>query len=164
MAQYFEPKNYRRRNSRHPTTASRTQLPLHVFLRDLQSPDVFTCDRLGGREEEPSCHSLRPSLRCRAHDGADAGERSEHGVKTRFTFTYDAHLAPYTLRVPAGFRVCRLGRAGVRHLLENAKYCGILLDLKYRMAEGVPYIGVYQDPTGTQEATVGPENLPVGVD
>ncbi|XP_063848865.1 uncharacterized protein LOC135093503 isoform X2 [Scylla paramamosain] len=86
------------------------------------------------------------------------------GLKTRFIFTYDAHLHPYTIRVPAGFRVCRLGRAGVRHLLENAKYGGIPLDLMYRMAEGVPYIGVYQDPTSTQEATVDPENLPVAGD
>ncbi|KAK8391874.1 hypothetical protein O3P69_017474 [Scylla paramamosain] len=89
----------------------------------------------------------------------------ERGVKvwllTCFTFTYDAHLDHRTLRVPAGFRVCRLGRAGVRHLLENAKYGGIPLDLMYRMAEGVPYIGVYQDPTSTQEARVDPENLPV---
>uniref|UniRef100_A0A0P4VZ02 GCN5-related N-acetyltransferase Rv2170-like domain-containing protein n=2 Tax=Scylla olivacea TaxID=85551 RepID=A0A0P4VZ02_SCYOL len=92
----------------------------------------------------------------------------ERGVKvwlqTCFTFIYDAHLDPHTLRVPAGFRVCRLGRAGVRHLLENAKYGGIPLDLMYRMAEGVPYIGVYQDPTSTQEATVDPENLPVAGD
>ncbi|KAK8391794.1 hypothetical protein O3P69_017436 [Scylla paramamosain] len=92
----------------------------------------------------------------------------EKGVKARlrscFTFTYDAHLDHRTLRVPAGFRVCRLGRAGVRHLLENAKYGGIPLDLMYRMAEGVPYIGVYQDPTSTQEATVDPENLPVAGD
>ncbi|XP_045127936.1 uncharacterized protein LOC123514253 [Portunus trituberculatus] len=68
------------------------------------------------------------------------------------------------MRVPAGFRVCRLGRAGVRHLLENAKYGGIRLDLMYRMAEGVPYIGVYQDPTSAHEATVDPENLPVAGD
>ncbi|XP_063848861.1 uncharacterized protein LOC135093501 [Scylla paramamosain] len=92
----------------------------------------------------------------------------EKGMKAqliaRFTFTYDAHLDPHTLRVPAGFRVCRLGRAGVRHLLENAKYGGIPLDLMYRMAEGVPYVGVYQDPTSTQEATVDPENLPVAGD
>ncbi|KAK8391978.1 hypothetical protein O3P69_017532 [Scylla paramamosain] len=92
----------------------------------------------------------------------------ERGVKvwslTCFTFTYDAHLDHRTLRVPAGFRVCRLGRAGVRHLLENAKYSEIPLDLMYRVAEGVPYIGVYQDPTSTQEATVDPENLPVAGD
>ncbi|KAK8391673.1 hypothetical protein O3P69_017297 [Scylla paramamosain] len=64
----------------------------------------------------------------------------EKGVKVKlmtcFTFTYDAHLDTLTLRVAAGFRVCMLGRAGVRHLLENANYGGIPLDLMYRMAEG----------------------------
>ncbi|XP_045127055.1 uncharacterized protein LOC123513728 [Portunus trituberculatus] len=92
----------------------------------------------------------------------------EKGVKVWlmpcFTFTYDVHLDSHTLRVPAGFRVCRLGRAGVRHLLENAKFGGIPLDLMYRMAEGVPYIGVYQDPTSTQDTTVDPENLPAAAD
>ncbi|KAK8392003.1 hypothetical protein O3P69_017549 [Scylla paramamosain] len=90
----------------------------------------------------------------------------ERGLKvwllTCFTFTYDAHLDHRTLRVAAGFRVCRLGRAGVRHLQKNAKSDRI--PIMERMAEGVPYIGVYQDPTSTQEATVDPENLPVAGD
>ncbi|XP_045110940.1 uncharacterized protein LOC123504469 isoform X2 [Portunus trituberculatus] len=96
------------------------------------------------------------------------GLMQEKGVNvqlmTFLTYIYEAHLDTHTLRVPAGFRVCRLGSAGVRHLLENAKYGGIPLDLMYRMAEGVPYIGVYQDPTSAHEATVDPENLPVAGD
>ena len=52
----------------------------------------------------------------------------------------------------------------MRHLLENAKYGEIPLDLMYKMAEGVPYLGVYQDPASAQDTIVDPENLPVAAD
>lgn len=52
----------------------------------------------------------------------------------------------------------------MRHLFENAEYSEVPLELMYRMAERLPYIGVYQDSTSTQETTIDPENLPVAGD
>ena len=52
----------------------------------------------------------------------------------------------------------------MRHLFENAEYSEVPLELMYRMAERLPYIGVYQDSTSTQETTIDPEKLPVAGD
>ena len=61
--------------------------------------------------------------------------------------------------------MCRLGRAGIRHLLKNAEYgAGIPLELMCAMAQQVPYLGVYRDAAVTQDTIVDVLNLPVAGD
>ncbi|XP_050723284.1 uncharacterized protein LOC127002006 [Eriocheir sinensis] len=80
-------------------------------------------------------------------------------------FTYQPHLDTLPKRVGPGFRVCLLGRAGVHYLVQRAKYGGMAhLEVFSRLAQHVPFVGVYRDSGVTQDTTVDPNSLPVAGD
>nr|XP_053651158.1 uncharacterized protein LOC128701490 isoform X1 [Cherax quadricarinatus] len=65
----------------------------------------------------------------------------------------------------SGFRVCRLGKAGLQHmLLKNTYLKNIPEELMWRLTENVPAVGVYLDPSVTKEVFLDIQNLPYAGD
>ncbi|XP_068247545.1 uncharacterized protein [Palaemon carinicauda] len=74
------------------------------------------------------------------------------------------------LRCPAGMKVQRLGRAGVRHMLEpNPYWKNTSLDLVCNLAENLPALGLYQDSEVSEGKVIAlneleyaePEDIPI---
>lgn len=66
-------------------------------------------------------------------------------------------------RCRAGLRVFRLGRAGVRRMLDRSKFDKHRpLDATVRLAQSVASAGVYECPDAQSDEVIDPENLPVG--
>lgn len=69
------------------------------------------------------------------------------------------------LRCRAGLCVRRLGRAGVRRMLERSKFDQHRpLDATVRLAQGVASAGIYECLDAKFEEVIDPENVPVGAD
>ncbi|XP_068247546.1 uncharacterized protein [Palaemon carinicauda] len=59
------------------------------------------------------------------------------------------------LRCPAGVRVQRLGRAGVRHMLEKSKFSKKdSVDLTCHLTRNIPALGLFLDPSAKEEMDV----------
>lgn len=76
-----------------------------------------------------------------------------------------AYLAENPIRCPAGFRVARLGRAGVSLMRNTAEYdiCRTLDDMVH-ITKHAPSVGLYQDPSVEEETCVDIENVPFAGD
>ncbi|XP_064119094.1 uncharacterized protein LOC135224134 [Macrobrachium nipponense] len=75
------------------------------------------------------------------------------------TFTY-LRQQTYPLRCPAGMKVQRLGRAGVRHLLEQSKFKKKEpVDLFYALTRNAPALGVFLDPSVKEDQVILPEGI-----
>lgn len=69
------------------------------------------------------------------------------------------------LRCRAGLCVRRLGRAGVRRMLERSKFDQHRpLDATVRLAQGVASAGIYECLDAKFEEVIDPQNVPVGAD
>lgn len=95
-----------------------------------------------------------------------AQETKTHIRIDRFhSFIYQPHLDTDPLRCGSGFRVCRLGKAGLQHmLLKNTYLKNIPEELMWRLTENVPAVGVYLDPSVTKEVFLDIQNLPYAGD
>nr|XP_053651161.1 uncharacterized protein LOC128701491 isoform X2 [Cherax quadricarinatus] len=93
-------------------------------------------------------------------------ETKTHIRIVRFhSFIYQPHLDTDPLRCGSGFRVCRLGKAGLQHmLLKNTYLKNIPEELMWRLMENVPAVGVYLDPSVTKEVFLDIQNLPYAGD
>nr|XP_053651156.1 uncharacterized protein LOC128701488 [Cherax quadricarinatus] len=81
------------------------------------------------------------------------------------SFIYQPHLDTDPLRCGSGFRVCRLGKAGLQHmLLKNTFLKNIPEELMWMLTENVPAVGVYLDPSVTKEVFLDIQNLPYAGD
>ncbi|XP_037801227.1 uncharacterized protein LOC119596141 isoform X2 [Penaeus monodon] len=88
-----------------------------------------------------------------------------------YTYTGDnigdpyAYLAENPIRCPAGFRVARLGRAGVSIMRNTAEYdiCRTLDDMVH-ITKYAPSLGLYEDPSVEKETAVDIKNLPFARD
>ncbi|XP_066965838.1 uncharacterized protein [Macrobrachium rosenbergii] len=75
------------------------------------------------------------------------------------TFTY-LRQQTYPLRCPAGMKVQRLGKAGVRHLLEKSKFSKAeSVDLYYALTLNAPALGVFLDPSVKEDEVIHPEGI-----
>ncbi|XP_042225930.1 uncharacterized protein LOC121868964 [Homarus americanus] len=81
-----------------------------------------------------------------------------------YCFTYHLHLDTDTLRCPSGLRLCKLGKAGVRRLLEESKFDkNFPLEPMLRFNQKVPSVGVFLDNSTKEDTLVALENiLPAG--
>ncbi|XP_069957871.1 uncharacterized protein [Cherax quadricarinatus] len=80
-------------------------------------------------------------------------------------FIYQPHLDTDPLRCGPGFRVCRLGKAGLQHmLLKSTILKNIPEELMWMLTENVPAVGVYLDPSVTKEVFLDIQNLPYAGD
>lgn len=81
------------------------------------------------------------------------------------TFTYRRVTPEEPLECKAGWRVCRLGREGVRHMLDTSKFqSDFSVDALLRFLRSAPSAGVYKDPDAQADAAVDVANLPFGDD
>nr|XP_027239638.1 uncharacterized protein LOC113830606 isoform X2 [Penaeus vannamei] len=82
-----------------------------------------------------------------------------------FVFSYKSPQDDEPLRCRAGLCVRRLGRAGVRRMLERSKFDQHRpLDATVRLAQGVASAGIYECLDAKFEEVIDPENVPVGAD
>ncbi|XP_069957874.1 uncharacterized protein [Cherax quadricarinatus] len=81
-------------------------------------------------------------------------------------FIYQPHLDTDPLRCGPGFRVCRLGKAGLQQLLLKSTFLNnkIPEESMLRLTENVPAVGVYLDPSVTKEVFLDIQNLPYAGD
>ncbi|XP_042886139.1 uncharacterized protein LOC122262238 isoform X2 [Penaeus japonicus] len=69
------------------------------------------------------------------------------------------------LKCKAGWRVCRLGREGVRHMLETSKFQSQnSLEAMLRFLRAAPSVGVYRDPDAHTETVIDVASLSFGDD
>ncbi|XP_042881075.1 uncharacterized protein LOC122258871 isoform X2 [Penaeus japonicus] len=92
------------------------------------------------------------SNKCYTYTGDDVGD----------PFTY---LAENPIRCPAGLRVARLGRAGVRIMRNTTEHdiCRTLDDMVH-IAKHAPSVGIYEDPSVEKETDIDIKKLPFAGD
>ncbi|XP_047470150.1 uncharacterized protein LOC125025886 isoform X2 [Penaeus chinensis] len=79
-----------------------------------------------------------------------------------YTFVYQPQLEE-PIRSGVGLRVYRLGRKGVRHMLDTSKFDKKKnFDEMLHLVRSAPSAGVYEDPSVESEAVVDAANLPFG--
>lgn len=78
------------------------------------------------------------------------------------TFVYQPQLEE-PIRCDAGLRVYRLGRKGVRHMLDTSKFDNNKnFEQMLHLVRSAPSAGVYEDPSVESEAVVDAASLPFG--
>ncbi|XP_042881076.1 uncharacterized protein LOC122258872 [Penaeus japonicus] len=85
---------------------------------------------------------------------------SGHYVGNPFTY-----LADNSIRCPAGYRVARLGRAGVRIMRNTTEHdiCRTLDDMVH-ITKHAPSVGLYEDPSVEKETDIDIKKLPFAGD
>lgn len=92
---------------------------------------------------------------------ARAGQ--ELGASRCYTFAYQPQQQEEPIRCSAGLRVYRLGRKGVRHMLDTSKFDKKKnFDEMLHLVRSAPSAGVYEDPSAESEAVVDVPSLPFG--
>ncbi|XP_047470285.1 uncharacterized protein LOC125025969 [Penaeus chinensis] len=85
--------------------------------------------------------------------------------KKAIAFTYHRVTPEEPLKCKAGWRVCRLGREGVRHMLETSKYqSNSPVEPMLHFLRSAPSAGVYKDPDAQADSAIDVANLPFGDD
>ncbi|XP_069190814.1 uncharacterized protein [Procambarus clarkii] len=77
-----------------------------------------------------------------------------------YTFTYLPNLDAELLRNKPGFRVCKLAKTGLQHLLERSLFNKTQpLESTWSLSQHLPSVGVFLDSSVTKDSPLDPQHL-----